>query len=89
MEGLGLVLTDLVSPTPTKDAQMRKRHTARVQRPHGLTPKRPHGLTPREVADALAHHTDTIANPARVTHKGSDDDVTDASHLPLWRTGRA
>ena len=87
MEGLGLVLTDLVPPTPTEAAQMRKRHTARVQRPYGQNPKRPHGLTPREGKDTLAHHTDTLANPTRVTHKGSDDDVTDTSYMPR-RAGR-
>ena len=63
---------------------MRKRHTARVQRPYGQNRKRPYGLTPREGKDTLAYHTDTLANPTRGTHKGSDDDVTDTSHMPLW-----
>ena len=66
---------------------MRKRHTARVQRPYGQNPKRPHGLTPREGKDTLAYHTDTLANPTRVTHKGLDNDVTDTSHTPP-RAGR-
>ena len=63
---------------------MRKRHTARVQRPYGQSPKRPHGLTPIEGKDTLAHHTDTLANPTRVKHKGLDSDVTDTSHTPPW-----
>ena len=66
---------------------MRPRHAARVQRPYGQNPKRPHGLTPREGKDTLAYHKDTLANPTRVTHKGSDDDVTDTSHTPP-RAGR-
>ena len=53
---------------------MRKRHTARVQ-------------TPIEGKDTLAHHTDTLTNPTRVTHKGLDNDVTDTSHTPP-RAGR-
>ena len=79
MEGLGLVLTDLVSPTPTEAAQVRKRHTARVQRPYGQNPKRPHGRTPNGGKDTLAYRTDTLADPTRVTHKGLDNDVTNTS----------
>ena len=39
--GYGTGLDDLVSPDPgPEDAQMRQRHTARVQTPSGQTPRR-------------------------------------------------
>ena len=66
---------------------MRERHTARVQRPYGQNPRRPHGLIPTKGRDTLAHHTDTLANPARVTDRGLDNDVTDTSFTPP-RAGR-
>ena len=38
--GVGTGRHDLVIPDPNlKDAQMRQRHTARVQRPHGQIPE--------------------------------------------------
>ena len=46
-----------------------------------------HTDTLAQHTDTLAHYTDTLANPARVTHKGSDDDVTDTSYMPR-RAGR-
>ena len=74
MEGSGLVLRDLVSPTLVEDAQMRQRHTERVQRPHGLTPMRPHGLTPIE--DPLAHPTRSRIIGGRATRPRSTPATT-------------
>ena len=74
--GFGTGLYDLVSPNPAlEDAQMRQRHTARVQRPSGQTPeaKRP------ESEDQGGTHKHGTQNPASPTRRRQQDNSS--SHL--------